>query len=440
MTEDRPIKTLLFFSLTFLSTHVFASDSIVDLKLNTLWVVFAAILVFFMQAGFALLESGMSRSKNAVNVMMKNYMDVCLASLIFWFVGFGIMFGNNSSGFIGEDNFALSFALIDTAPWDYTLLLFQTMFAATAVTICSGAMAERTKYNAYLVAACIIIAIIHPIFGSWVWGGFYGGSGWLADMGFIDFAGSTVVHSIGAWCALAGIIILGPRLGRFDPETGEAREIPGHNLSLVALGGFILWLGWFGFNGGSTLKADSSIGLIVLNTQLAASAGALGALISSRLAGSPVLLTSTINGSIAGLVGITAGCATMSPGFAIITGFIAGAISIWGAKGLLKMKLDDVVGAIPVHGFAGIWGTLAAGLFITGDLFNWDQALIQLLGITVAFFWAFPSALLIFYVIDKTIGLRASSQHEQQGLDFTEHDEVGYPEFNQSVTYHKGAL
>ncbi|MBQ0731021.1 MAG: ammonium transporter, partial [Oleispira antarctica] len=272
------------------------------------------------------------------------------------------------------------------------------------------------------------------------WGGFYGGSGWLADMGFIDFAGSTVVHSIGAWCALAGIIILGPRLGRFDPETGEAREIPGHNLSLVALGGFILWLGWFGFNGGSTLKADSSIGLIVLNTQLAASAGALGALISSRLAGSPVLLTSTINGSIAGLVGITAGCATMSPGFAIITGFIAGAISIWGAKGLLKMKLDDVVGAIPVHGFAGIWGTLAAGLFITGDLFNWDQALIQLLGITVAFFWAFPSALLIFYVIDKTIGLRASSQHEQQGLDFTEHDEVGYPEFNQSVTYHKGAL
>jgi len=265
LTEDRPIKTLLFFSLTFLSTHVFASDSIVDLKLNTLWVVFAAILVFFMQAGFALLESGMSRSKNAVNVMMKNYMDVCLASLIFWLVGFGIMFGNNSSGFIGEDNFALSFALIDTAPWDYTLLLFQTMFAATAVTICSGAMAERTKYNAYLVAACIIIAIIYPIFGSWVWGGFYGGSGWLADMGFIDFAGSTVVHSIGAWCALAGIIILGPRLGRFDPETGEAREIPGHNLSLVALGGFILWLGWFGFNGGSTLKADSSIGLIVLN-------------------------------------------------------------------------------------------------------------------------------------------------------------------------------
>jgi Amt family ammonium transporter len=430
------MKALLFFSLTFLSASAFASDTIIQLKLNTLWVVFAAILVFFMQAGFALLESGMSRSKNAVNVMMKNYMDVCLASLIFWLIGFGIMFGNNPTGFIGEDNFAL----MDAGEWNYTLLLFQTMFAATAVTICSGAMAERTKYDAYLIAACIIIAIIYPIFGSWVWGGFYGGSGWLANIGFIDFAGSTVVHSVGAWCALAGIIILGPRLGRFDPETGAARDIPGHNLSLVALGGFILWLGWFGFNGGSTLVADSTIGLIVLNTQLAASAGALGALLCSRLSSSPILLTATINGSIAGLVGITAGCATMSPGFAIITGLIAGAISIVGAKWLLKLKIDDVVGAIPVHGFAGIWGTFAAGIFISGDLFNWDQALIQLLGIAAAFFWAFPLALLVFYLLDKTMGLRSSSQHEQQGLDFTEHNEVGYPEFNQAVTYHKETL
>jgi Amt family ammonium transporter len=430
------MRALLFFSLTFLSASALASDTIIQLKLNTLWVVFAAVLVFFMQAGFALLESGMSRSKNAVNVMMKNYMDVCLASLIFWLIGFGIMFGNNPTGFIGEDNFAL----MDAGEWDYTLLLFQTMFAATAVTICSGAMAERTKYDAYLIAASIIIAIIYPIFGSWVWGGFYGGSGWLANIGFIDFAGSTVVHSVGAWCALAGIIILGPRLGRFDPKTGAARDIPGHNLSLVALGGFILWLGWFGFNGGSTLAADSTIGLIVLNTQLAASAGALGALLCSRLSNSPILLTATINGSIAGLVGITAGCATMSPGFAIITGLIAGAISIVGAKWLLKLKIDDVVGAVPVHGFAGIWGTFAAGIFISGDLFNWDQALIQLLGIATAFFWAFPMALLVFYLLEKTIGLRTSSQHEQQGLDFTEHNEVGYPEFNQAVTYHKEFL
>jgi Amt family ammonium transporter len=430
------MKVIFFLSLTFLSMPAFSSDPNLALKLNTLWVVFASVLVFFMQAGFALLESGMSRSKNAVNVMMKNYMDVCLASLIFWFIGFGVMFGGNSTGFIGEDNFML----IDADPWDYTLLLFQTMFAATAVTICSGAMAERTKYGAYLIAVCIITAVIYPIFGSWVWGGFYGGSGWLADIGFIDFAGSTVVHSVGAWCALAGIIILGPRLGRFDLETGSVREIPGHNLSLVALGGFILWLGWFGFNGGSTLVADSNIGLILLNTQLSAAAGALGALITSRLSGSPILLTAAVNGSIAGLVGITAGCATMSPDFAIITGLIAGAISILGAQCLLKLKLDDVVCAIPVHGFAGIWGTFAAGIFITGDLFNWDQAVIQLLGIAVAFIWALPVALLVFYLIDRTIGLRASSQHEQQGLDFTEHNEVGYPEFNHVVTYHKENL
>jgi Amt family ammonium transporter len=383
-----------------------------------------------------LLESGMSRSKNSVNVMMKNYMDVCLASLIFWLIGFGIMFGNNPTGLVGENKFVLT----DADSWDYTLLLFQTMFAATAVTICSGAMAERTKYEAYLIAVCIITAVIYPIFGSWAWGGLYGGSGWLADIGFLDFAGSTVVHSVGAWCALAGIIILGPRLGRFDPKTGEARNIPGHNLSLVALGGFILWLGWFGFNGGSTLAADSAIGLILLNTQLAAAGGALGALISSKLLGYPILLTAVINGSIAGLVGITAGCATMSPDFAVVTGLIAGAISIWGARWLLKLNLDDVVGAIPVHGFAGIWGTFAAGIFMAEDLFNWDQALIQLLGIAAAFLWAFPTALLLFYLIDKIIGLRTSSLNEQRGLDFTEHNEVGYPEFNQVITHHKESL
>jgi Amt family ammonium transporter len=436
LIKDWPMKVLLFFSLTFLSIPAFSSDSIVQLKLNTLWVVFAAVLVFFMQAGFALLESGMSRSKNSVNVMMKNYMDVCLASLIFWLIGFGIMFGNNPTGLVGENKFVLT----DADSWDYTLLLFQTMFAATAVTICSGAMAERTKYEAYLIAVCIITAVIYPIFGSWAWGGLYGGSGWLADIGFLDFAGSTVVHSVGAWCALAGIIILGPRLGRFDPKTGKARNIPGHNLSLVALGGFILWLGWFGFNGGSTLAADSAIGLILLNTQLAAAGGALGALISSKLLGYPILLTAVINGSIAGLVGITAGCATMSPDFAVVTGLIAGAISIWGARWLLKLNLDDVVGAIPVHGFAGIWGTFAAGIFMAEDLFNWDQALIQLLGIAAAFLWAFPTALLLFYLIDKIIGLRTSSLNEQRGLDFTEHNEVGYPEFNQVITHHKESL
>lgn len=424
-------------SLLLFSNAVFAADNaveqVIELNLNTVWVVMAAALVFFMQAGFALLESGMSRSKNAVNVMMKNYMDVCLGSLLFWLVGYGIMFGENFSGFIGMSHFAL----VDAEQWDYSLLLFQTMFAATAVTICSGAMAERTKYDAYLFAACGIIVVIYPVFGSWVWGGLYGGSGWLAELGFIDFAGSTVVHSIGAWCALAGIIVLGPRTGRFAREDGSARNIPGHNLSLVALGGFILWLGWFGFNGGSTLAASADIGLIILNTQLAAAAGAVGALLFSRVTRQPVLLTSTINGSLAGLVGVTAGCATMTPEFAALTGFVAGIISVYGAGWLERRGLDDVVGAIPVHGFAGAWGTIAAGMFMKGDLFNTSQILVQLVGVVSAFLWAFPLALLLFFLIDRTIGLRASTQHEQQGLDYTEHDEVGYPEFNQHVTFHK---
>lgn len=407
--------------------------AVITQNINILWVCIAAAMVFFMQAGFALLESGMSRAKNAVNVMMKNYVDVCAGSLIFWLVGFGLMFGSNSSGFFGASHFALTTG----TPWDFTVLLFQIMFAATAVTICSGAMAERTRYDAYLVAACVITAFIYPVFGSWAWGGMYGGQGWLAKLGFIDFAGSTVVHSIGAWCALAGIIVLGARTGRFDRNSGQPRTIPGHNLSLVALGGFILWLGWFGFNGGSTLAASADVGLIILNTQLAASAGAIGALLFSKITRRPVLLTATVNGSVAGLVGITAGAASMGPEFAALTGLIAGAISVYGAGWLERRRLDDVVGAIPVHGFAGAWGTLAAGMFVQGDLFNGYQIAVQIIGIFSAFFWAFPTALILFYVLHKVFGLRASTEDEQRGLDYTEHDEIGYPEFHQNVTYHR---
>lgn len=427
-----PFRLILAGLMTVAALPVYAGDHS-ELNSNTAWVVLTAALVFFMQAGFALLESGMSRAKNAVNVMMKNYMDVCLGTLIFWLVGYGLMFGENFSGFFGSSHFALSAA----EPWDYTVLLFQTMFAATAVTICSGAMAERTRYDAYLVAACIITALIYPVFGSWVWGGMYGGSGWLARLGFVDFAGSTVVHSVGAWCALAGIMVLGPRTGRFDRGTGEARSIPGHNLSLVALGGFILWLGWFGFNGGSTLAATADVGLIVLNTQLAAAAGAVGALVFSRVTRRPVLLTATVNGSIAGLVGITAGCASMKPEFAALTGFIAGIVAMYGAFWMERRRLDDVVGAVPVHGFAGAWGTLAAGLFYAGDMFDVSRVAVQLIGITSAFFWAFPLSLIVFFLLDRVMGLRVSTQHEQLGLDFTEHDEIGYPEFHQNVTYHR---
>jgi ammonium transporter, Amt family len=388
--------------------------------INMVWLATASALVFLMQAGFALLEAGMSRSKNSLNVVMKNYMDVCFGTLIFWVLGYGLMFGDNPSGWIGTSLFAPG----DVDAETYGNILFQTMFAATAVTIASGAMAERTRFDAYLFGALVVTAVIYPIFGSWVWNS----NGWLAQLGFIDFAGSTVVHSVGAWTALAGVIILGPRLGRFGPD-GKPREIRGHNLTLVALGGFILWFGWFGFNGGSTLSATVDIALINLNTQLAAAAGAAGSMLVSVIRLRPILLTDTVNGSIAGLVAITAGCATMSPGYAILTGAIGGIICLLGSKWMLQMHLDDVVGAVAAHGFAGAWGTLAAGLFLSGDLFNSNQILVQLIGIGSCFVWTFFNALLMYFCIDKVIGLRAPALHEQRGLDLSEHAEIGYPEF-----------
>ncbi|MGE4160013.1 MAG: ammonium transporter [Planctomycetota bacterium] len=414
-----------------------STPSIADVvtNLNTVWLMTAAALVFLMQAGFALLEGGMARSKNAVNVIMKNYMDACAGGLIFWLVGFGLMFGTNLSGWIGTDWFMPQTA----SNWDWSFILFQMMFAATACTIASGAMAERVRYSAYLAGACMITGIIYPVFGSWAWGSYVEGSGWLKDMGFIDFAGSTVVHSVGGWCALAGIIVLGPRLGRFS-QSGESRPIPGHNLGLVALGGFILWFGWFGFNGGSTLTGDASIGKIVLNTHLSACAGAVGAALFSWVLGRPMLLTGTVNGSIGGLVGITAGCATMDPQFAVLTGLISGVITTVGPMLLNAARLDDVVDAVSVHGFCGAWGTMAAGLFFAGDLFNETRIFVQAIGVSVAFVWAFGASLIMYVIINMLMGMRASPLHEQRGLDFTEHAEIGYPEFQQTKMFNTDAL
>jgi len=429
-------KLSVCFFLLLNSTGVFAEAELPSAEaINVIWLAMASALVFFMQAGFALLESGMSRSKNAINVIMKNYLDVCVGSIIFWMLGFGLMFGLNESGFVGTSGFFLH----DAASWDYSYLLFQTMFAATAATIVSGAMAERSKFGSYLLASVIVTGFVYPIFGSWAWGGYLGGKGWLAEKGFIDFAGSTVVHSTGGWCALAAILILGPRLGRFDSK-GEPRNIPGHNVSYIALGGFILWFGWFGFNGGSTVAANVDIGLINLNTQLAACAGACGAMALSALLMRPILVGSIVNGSIAGLVGITAGCATMEPVFAIITGFTAGIIAQLANDLLLKWGIDDVVGAVGVHGFGGAWGTLCAGMFLTGDLFNVFVIGVQLLGIISCFAWALTLGLALYGLIHLFMGLRSSSLHEQRGLDFSEHAEIGYPEFMQASAYTKEAL
>lgn len=426
------MKFLIFLLLLTPQISKAATDiSSLQASLDTVWIAVAAAMVFFMQAGFALLESGMCRAKNTVNVIMKNYLDLCIGTIAFWLVGYGLMFGNNPTGWFGIDHFAIG-SLGDI---NAVGLLFQTMFAATAVTIASGAMAERTSYSGYLFGAIGTTAIIYPVFGSWAWTGQFDGAGWLVSLGFIDFAGSTVVHSVGGWVALAGIMVLGPRLGRYGKKNGQLFAIPGHNLTLVGLGGFILWFGWMGFNGGSTLEANTSIGLILINTHLAAASGTIAALLTMVALKRPILMTTTINGSLAGLVSVTAGCATMEPMFAAITGFIAGVILIFSMSFFDRLKLDDVVGAVSVHGVCGAWGTLAAGMFQTGQLLNIEQIGVQLIGIGAAFFWAFPMAYLMYTIINKTIGLKVSLIDEQRGLDFSEHYELGYPEFQKNITH-----
>ncbi|GAB00558.1 UNVERIFIED_CONTAM: ammonium transporter [Trichonephila clavipes] len=403
----------------------------IRISLDSVWVVVGGILVFFMQAGFALIESGSVRSKNTVNVLMKNYMDMCIGGLVFWLFGFGLMFGLNQTGWVGLSHF-MPDALDD---WHWNLLFFQMMFAATATTIASGAMAERIHFMAYVVSAIIVSGVIYPIFGSWAWGGLFGGDGWLKALGFIDFAGSTVVHSIGGWVALAGIIILGPRLGRFGRK-GQSHFLAGHNLPLVALGGFILWFAWFGFNAASTVSASVSIGRIALNTHLAACAAAATYMILALIQSKAVLIRYTINASLAGLVAITAGCATMSPLYAVITGAFAGLLITFVPQLLEKMQLDDVVDAVAVHGVCGAWGTIAAGIFLESNPFNLNVIGVQALGVGAAFIWGFGVAFIMFKVLDKVLGgLRVSQQHEQRGLDYTEHAELSYPEFQRDLTF-----
>ncbi len=414
-----------------------------QLTLNTIWVVFAASLVFFMQAGFAMLESGMVRSKNSVNVIMKNYIDMAFCALAFWAIGYGLMFGTNPTGFFGTDHFILH----NTDSWNYTLLLFQIMFAATAATIVSGALAERIRYWPYIISAILISSFIYPLFGSWAWGGNNDNNtiGWLKALGFIDFAGSSVVHAIGGWCALAGVIVLKPRLGRFDKMRHRAGQtnsppnkqhsIPGHNLPMVALGGFILWFGWFGFNGGSTLEANASIGKIILNTHLSGAAGVFGAMLTLLITRKPLLLTKAINGGLGGLVAICAGCAYMEPPFAILTGSIAGIITVFGSRLLEKLRLDDAVDAVSVHAFAGTWGTLAIGLFHSEQLFNNKQLAVQTLGAGIACLWAFSTAWLMFTLLSFLIRLRVKTSDERKGLDYAEHFETAYPEFQQDLLH-----
>ena len=391
------------------------------------WTLVAAFLVFFMQAGFAMVEAGLTRSKNTVNILMKNLMDFAVGSIVFWAIGFGIMFGA-TNGLFGTDGFFFSDFSKDGDNWVFAFWMFQVVFAATAATIVSGAMAERTKFVGYLIYSAIVSAIIYPIFGSWAWGSLFHGNGWLEGLGFIDFAGSSVVHSVGGWAALAGAIVLGPRIGKYTKD-GKVKAIPGHNITLAALGTFILWFGWFGFNPGSTTAANTDTALIAVNTNLAAAAGAIAAMFTAWVIFKKPEATMTFNGALAGLVAITAPCANVSPLSAVLIGLIGGVLVVLSVLFFDKVaKVDDPVGAISVHGVCGAWGTLSAGLFdING--FSWSVVGVQVVGILACFAWAFTTAFILFKIIEKTIGLRVKPEEELEGLDIGEHGLEAYPEF-----------
>lgn len=406
----------------------------VQTNLNFVWTLIAAFLVFVMQAGFAMVEIGFTRAKNACNILMKNMMDFSAGAIAYWAVGFGLMFGV-SNGFFGTTHFFFTGVAEGDQPWNFAFWMFQVVFAATTATIISGAVAERTKFSAYIIYSFIVSSVIYPIFGSWAWGNLYKGAGWLAGLGFIDFAGSTVVHSMGGWLSLAGAIIVGPRLGKYD-KNGNMKPIPGHNIPVAGLGVFLLWFGWYGFNPGSTTTGNNTIAIIAVTTTLAAAAGANSAMFFTWLKFGKPDVGMTLNGALAGLVGITAGCANVSPLSAVIIGLIAGVLVVVSVMFFDKIKIDDPVGAVSVHGVCGAWGTLAAGLFNSAG-FSMKQVGVQLLGIGSCFLWAFGCGLILFKVIDMVIGMRVSKEEEMAGLDLCEHGASAYPDFQ---TVHFGAM
>lgn len=428
--------------IMFISSSYFVSAYGVDqadpesnaFSINIVWVLIAAFLVFLMQAGFAMLEAGFVRAKSVGNIMMKNLMDFSFGALAFWAVGFGIMFGAGNL-FFGTTGFFLSAGQSGTELWQYAFWMFQVVFAATAATIVSGAVAERIKFIGYIIYSIVITALIYPIVGHWIWGG-----GWLSALKvpMIDFAGSTVVHSVGGWAALAGAIVLGPRIGKFIGR--EAKPIKGHSLSMAALGVFLLWFGWYGFNAGSTLAGTNwSIAVIAVTTTLGAAAGSVGGLLISWKKYKKSDVGLTLGATISGLVAITAGTANISPLSSVIIGGIGGILYVYAVAFFDKIRIDDPVGAISAHGVCGVWGTLAVGLFaqesyggISGLFFGGgaSQLLSQFIGAVSVFVFVFVSMFLMFKLIDKTIGLRVSREDELKGLDISEHGAESYPDFS----------
>ena len=411
----------LFTKLPF----IIQDTSVIDGDMGMLWMLLSGILVFFMQAGFTLVESGMTSSKNAVNIAMKNLLDICVGSLTYWLIGYSLMYGDTSNGWFFWGG------LFQGEGAD---LFFQTMFAATAATIVSGAIAGRTKFETYAIFTLVMTAIIYPISGGWQWQG----SGWLTNLGFIDFAGSSIVHGVGGFSALVAAFMVGPRIGKY--VNGEVLPIPGHNQVTATLGVFILWLGWFGFNGGSQLAwgGDDAIGAstVVLVTNLAAAAGGLGALITSWLYLKKSNLSMSLNGALAGLVSITAGCGNMTAPGAVMAGLIGGIIVVFSIEFIeKKLKIDDAIGAVSVHGVAGFWGTIVIGLWgVDGDvgigLFNGggsSQFIAQLTGAVAYMIWAILLSFIVFSILKYTIGLRVTEEEELKGLDISEHGTIAYP-------------
>ena len=442
-------RCLLGLLVALMATGAFAEEAAataesVQSNLNVVWTLVGAVLVFTMQAGFALVETGFTRAKNAANIMMKNLMDFSSGSIAFYIVGAGIMFGATKlGGWLGWAGFGMPSLMSGEGVWDWTFFFFQTMFCATAATIVSGPVAERIEFKSYLIYSVLISAFVYPISGHWMWGSLFGSEsqGWIEALGFHDFAGSTVVHSVGGWIALAGAMMLGPRIGKYGHD-GKARPIPGHSLVLGTLGVFLLWIGWFGFNPASYTAGIGSISRVAMTTNLAACAGTVAALVTAWIVTGKPDLTMALNGSLAGLVAITAPCDLVTPNASIIIGLVAGVLVVLSVFFFDKLHIDDPVGAVSVHCVNGVWGTLAVGLFAAPEALGYGNSMVglfyggglkflgvQAVGVGMTALWAFGMGLLIFSILKKMGILRVSAKTELKGLDVTEHGQDAYASF-----------
>ncbi|THB63609.1 MAG: ammonium transporter [Spirochaetaceae bacterium] len=442
MNKKKIVLVMVVLLALLTAGNAFALESFAEAELafDMLWLILAAALVFFMQAGFAMVETGLTRAKNAGNIIMKNLMDFSAGAIMFFAVGWALMYGTDSiAGLIGMNGFFLNYSQaaleaygISSMSELYRDWMFQVVFAATAATIVSGAMAERTKFSGYLIYSMFITGLIYPVFGHWTWGG-----GWLSSLGFYDFAGSTIVHSVGGWAALVGAILLGARKGKYVKVNGKTtvKAIPGHNLPLAALGVFILWFGWYGFNGGSTLSGvATNIASVFTTTTLSAAGGAIAAMFLTWIWFGKPDPSMSLNGALAGLVGITAGADVISPLGSIIVGLSSGLLVVLSVEFIDKvLHIDDPVGAVSVHGVCGAWGTLMVGVFHTeaGLLYGGGLAQLgsQFVGILAAFAWVAVTAGIVFGVLKVTGKLRVDEKEELQGLDISEHGMESYSGF-----------